>query len=147
MQAIKNILWKRIPYERRQNMDAHLENMFRELNYLKEKKHIMLRKAINLGWTSEVLKTVCVLSVFNHYIIGPLNTSGKRFSSNSIDSIKSISHGSMSLDDKVSASINDACREFYNITNQLYISLNMLHSTSVSDIIYYISKENEDENN
>ena len=145
MKTIRDTLWKGIPYERRQHMDSHLESMFRELKFLKEKRNLMLRKAIRLGWTSDSLKIVCILSIFNHYIIGTLSTSGKRFSSDHIEDVKSISHGSMSLNDKMSTSIAESCQEFYNITKNLYISLNMLHSTSVKDIIYYISKENEDD--
>lgn len=147
MKTIRDTLWKGIPYERRQHMDSHLESMFRELNYLKEKRNLMLRKAIRLGWTNDILKTVCVLSIFNHYIIGPLSTSGKRFSSGSIENIESIQHGSMSLNGRNSTSIMESCNEFYSIIKQLSISLNMLHSISARDIVYYISKENEGESN
>lgn len=147
MMNIRDTLWKGIPYERRKHMDSHLERMIRELSYLSEKNNMMLRKAIKLGWTTNVLKIVFVLSIFNHYIIGPLITSSKRFSKGGIENVKSISHGSMSLNDTTAISIMDACTEFQNITNALDISLNMLHSISARDIIYYISKEDEHENN
>lgn len=147
MKVIRDILWKGIPYERKQHMDSHLDSMFRELNYLKEKRNMMLRKAVNSGWTSEILKAICILSVFNHYIIGPLSTSGKRFSSGEIENVKSISHGSMTLNDNTATSLMDACNEFYSIIKALDVNLNMLHSTNVRDIVYYISRENEDEGN
>lgn len=128
-------------------MDSHLESMFREVAYLKEKRNVMLQKAIRLGWTSDIIKTICVLSVFNHYVIGPLSTSGKRFCSGSLENVASIQHGSMLLNEHSAISINESCREFYNIVMDLSINLNILHSVSVRDIVYYISKDNENEGN
>lgn len=147
MRDIKDILWKGISYERRQKMDSHLDSMSRELNYLKLNNNSLLLKSIKLGWTRKIIKIVCVLSVFNHYIIGPLSVSCKHFSSDKIDNVTSISHGSLSLDDTLSMSILEAYNEFYNIINALHISLSMLHSTNVRDILFYISRNDEDENN
>lgn len=146
MQAIKKILWKNLPFERRQRMDIHLDNMVAEIKYLTEKRSPTLFRAFELGWTAEILRIVCVLSVFNHYIVGPLFTSGKKFSSSKYGDISSISHGSFLLDENSSKKILEACENFHSIVTSLAISLNVIHSITVNDMVYYIVRENQNEN-
>ena len=60
-------------------MDYHIAAMEQELVYLKQQGDARLRNVERAGWTVDVLSVVCLLSVFYHYVIGPLSVGGRAF--------------------------------------------------------------------
>lgn len=87
------------------------------------------------------MSSVCILPLRNwSFVCG-----GKGFSNSKMSGVLAISHGDMLLDDKLAHSVEKACKKFLLIMNELGISLNMLCSMNVKDIIYYIDGGDDNE--
>ena len=79
VERVSKILWRGLPYVRILRMDYHIAAMEQELVYLKQQGDARLRNVERAGWTVDVLSVVCLLSVFYHYVIGPLSVGGRAF--------------------------------------------------------------------
>lgn len=145
MEKVRNILWRGLPYERVRRMNFHIAVMERELEYLKLQGDARLCNVERAGWTIDVLGIICVLSVFYHYIIGPLSVGGRGVSSRKIPGVLAISHGDMLLNGSSARSIEKAYNYFLFIMNSLNINFSVLCSVNVRDIIYYIEKSGDNE--
>lgn len=145
-ERIASVLGKSLDWEVRQHFVRAYEAMWRDLEFSIAQGKSGTRRAIAKGWTRERLRAVSVLSAFARTVLGPLAAAMGRRKGYPLGISRPIRYGSVVT---VSKATNEPVQRALEAFDDLCVSTGVkprwLYANRISDIVYYINKEEDGE--
>ena len=131
-------------------VQRNAETMMRGLKFRQDIQDKTLMRAFGRGWRFESIETLIDIVSFYQIVIGPIKSATINSSSSSMQPkfCPDIQYGSsLHFNAEMASELRELASAFEATTNNLGINFWWLQTTDIGDLIYKISKEEEESEN